>query len=82
MPEDRSTARRSERTPAVAYVLKAYPRLSETYIHSEIHRLEKLGLRLRLYAIKPPEPTENAMRHPVVDRIRAVPVYLPPVTSV
>ena len=81
MPEDRSTARRSERTPAVAYVLKAYPRLSETYIHSEIHRLEKLGLRLRLYAIKPPEPTENAMRHPVVDRIRAVPVYLPPVTS-
>ena len=81
MPEDRSTARRSERTPAVAYVLKAYPRLSETYIHSEIHRLERLGLRLRLYAIKPPEPTENAMRHPVVDRIRAVPVYLPPVTS-
>jgi glycosyltransferase involved in cell wall biosynthesis len=81
MPEDRFTARRRERT-AVAYVLKAYPRLSETYIHSEIYRLEKLGLRLRLYAIKPPESTENAMRHPVVDRIRAVPVYLPPVTSV
>lgn len=81
MPEDRFTARRRERT-AVAYVLKAYPRLSETYIHSEIYRLEKLGLRLRLYAIKPPEFTEDAMRHPVVDRIRAVPVYLPPVTSV
>jgi glycosyltransferase involved in cell wall biosynthesis len=81
MPEDRFTARRRERT-AVAYVLKAYPRLSETYIHSEIYRLEKLGLRLRLYAIKPPESTENAMRHPVVDRIRPVPVYLPPVTSV
>ena len=82
MPEDRLTARRRERTPAVAYVLKAYPRLSETYIHSEIHRLERLGLRLRLYALKPPESTESAMRHPVVDRIRAAPVYLPPVTSV
>jgi glycosyltransferase involved in cell wall biosynthesis len=82
MPEDRFASRRRERTPSVAYVLKAYPRLSETYIHSEIHRLEKLGLRLRLYVIKPPEPTESGLRHPVVDRIRAIPVYLPPVTSV
>jgi hypothetical protein len=68
--------------PSVAYVLKAFPRLSETYINSEIHRLEEAGLRLRLYAIKPPEALESGPRQPVVDRIRAAPVYLPAVTSV
>jgi glycosyltransferase involved in cell wall biosynthesis len=67
---------------AVAYVLKAFPRLSETYIHSEIHRLEEAGMRLRLYSIKPVECSERGARHPVVDRIRAVLVYLPEVTSV
>ncbi|HET7048941.1 MAG TPA: glycosyltransferase family 4 protein [Solirubrobacteraceae bacterium] len=67
---------------SVAYVLKAYPRLSETYIHSEIHRLERLGLPLRLYSIKPVEGSEQGPRHPVVDRIRAQPVYLPEVGSV
>jgi glycosyltransferase involved in cell wall biosynthesis len=67
---------------SVAYVLKAYPRLSEPYIHSEIHRLERLGLRLRLFSIKPPEPGESGPRQPVVERIRARPVYLPPVESV
>ena len=68
--------------PSVAYVLKAFPRLSETYINSEIHRLEHAGLRLRLYATKPPEPLETGPHQPVVDRIRAAPVYLPAVTSV
>jgi glycosyltransferase involved in cell wall biosynthesis len=67
---------------SVAYVLKAYPRLSETYIHSEIHRLEQLGLSLRLYAIKPPEAAERGPRHPVIDRIQATAVYLPAVESV
>ena len=68
--------------PSVAYVLKAFPRLSETYINSEIHRLEQAGLHLRLYATKPPEPLEAGPHQPVVDRIRAAPVYLPAVTSV
>jgi glycosyltransferase involved in cell wall biosynthesis len=67
---------------SVVYVLKAYPRLSETYILSEIHRLERAGLRLRLYSIKPAEASERGARHPVLDRIRAVPTYLPAVTSV
>ena len=67
---------------SVAYVLKAYPRLSETYIHSEIHRLERLGLPLRLYSIKPVEESEQGPRHRVVERIRAQPVYLPEVGSV
>ena len=63
--------------PSVAYVLKAFPRLSETYINSEIHRLEQAGLPLRLYATKPPEPLETGPHQPVVDRIRAA-AGLPP----
>ena len=63
--------------PSVAYVLKAFPRLSETYINSEIHRLEQAGLHLRLYATKPPEPLETGPHQPVVDRVRPAPVFIP-----
>jgi glycosyltransferase involved in cell wall biosynthesis len=63
---------------AVAYVLKGWPRISELFIASEIYRLEQSGLPLRLYVIRPPD---EAQRHPVVDRIAAQPVYLPPTTS-
>ena len=67
---------------SIAYVLKAYPRLSETYILSEIYRLEQIGLHLRLYSINPVEAAERGPRHQVLDRIRATPTYLPPLTSV
>jgi glycosyltransferase involved in cell wall biosynthesis len=70
MPSDASP--RSEKT--LAFVLKGFPRLSELFIASEIHRLEQAGLRLRVFVIKPPE--ERAV-HPVVERIRARPDHLP-----
>ena len=35
----------------VAYVLKGYPRLSEVFITSEVYRLERLGVALRLYVL-------------------------------
>jgi glycosyltransferase involved in cell wall biosynthesis len=80
---DGATLRRDrEARASVAYVLKAFPRLSETYIHSEIHRLEKAGLALRLFSINPVEESERGASHPVVDRIRATPTHLPEVTSV
>ena len=65
--------------PTIAYLLKGYPRLSELFIASEIERLERTGLRLRLFVIKPPD---EPPRHRVVERIRARPEYLPPVTTV
>jgi glycosyltransferase involved in cell wall biosynthesis len=64
--------------PEVAYVLKGFPRMSELFIASEIHRVEQAGVPLRLFVIRPPDEDE---RHPVVDRIRAQPVYLPPTTN-
>lgn len=63
----------------VAYLLKGYPRLSEIFIASEIHRVEQAGVALRLFVIKPPD---EPARHPVVGQIRARPEYLPPVTTV
>jgi glycosyltransferase involved in cell wall biosynthesis len=58
----------------VAYLLKGYPRISETFIASEIHRLERLGVPLALFVLKASDETEH---HRVVDQIRAVPQYLP-----
>jgi glycosyltransferase involved in cell wall biosynthesis len=63
---------------AVAYVLKGFPRMSEMFIASEIYRLEQLGIRLRLYVIKPADETR---RHGIVERISAKPDYLPATTS-
>lgn len=62
----------------VAYILKNFPKLSETFIASEIYRLEQIGVDLKLLVIKP--YSENT-RHAVVARIKALPHYLPATTS-
>ena len=62
----------------VAYVMNGYPRLSETFIAHEIHQIEQLGLRLRLFVVK--RETEDKV-HPVVAAIRAPLSYLPDATS-
>ena len=59
-------------------MLKGFPRRSETFIASEIHRVEQLGVDVRLFVLKPADEPD---RQPVVDRIRAVPAYLPATTS-
>jgi glycosyltransferase involved in cell wall biosynthesis len=66
--------------PAIGYILKGFPRLSETFIAGEIHRVEQRGLPIRLFVLKPPEPWQPAEPHPVVRRIRAVPRYFPGTT--
>jgi glycosyltransferase involved in cell wall biosynthesis len=78
MPETDHKSSQITSEPAVAYVLKGFPRLSEMFIASEIYRLEQLGIRLRLYVIK---PSDESQQHGIVDRIRAKPAYLPPTTS-
>jgi glycosyltransferase involved in cell wall biosynthesis len=61
----------------VGYVLMGFPRVSETFIASEIHRVEQAGVPLRLFVIKPVEEKEQGHRHPVIDEIEAEPRYLP-----
>jgi glycosyltransferase involved in cell wall biosynthesis len=58
----------------VVFVLKGYPRLSETFIAHEIRELEKRGLDIAIVSLR--HPTDKA-RHPVHDEIRAPVLYLP-----
>ena len=58
----------------VAFVLKGYPRLSETFIAQEIAALERRGLEILIVSLRRPE---GARRHPVHDEIRAPLLYLP-----
>jgi glycosyltransferase involved in cell wall biosynthesis len=59
---------------AVAFVLKGYPRLSETFIAQEILGLERAGLDIRLVSLR--HPTDKKT-HPVHDEIQAPVNYLP-----
>ncbi|MBM3489683.1 MAG: glycosyltransferase family 4 protein [Alphaproteobacteria bacterium] len=59
---------------AVAFVLKGYPRLSESFIAQEILALERRGLDIRIVSLR--RPTERK-RHPVHAAIRASVLYLP-----
>src|ERR671919_436952 len=62
---------------SIGYVLMGFPRVSETFIASEVHRVERAGTPLHLYVLKPVEDRERGLRHPVVDAIAATPEYLP-----
>jgi len=59
---------------AVAFVLKGYPRLSETFIAQEIRALEERGIDIRLISLR--HPTDRQV-HPVHREIRAPVNYLP-----
>ena len=59
---------------ATAFVLKGYPRLSETFIAQEIRALELRGLDIRLVSLR--HPTDNRT-HPVHREIAAAVTYLP-----
>jgi glycosyltransferase involved in cell wall biosynthesis len=64
----------SPRAGRVAFVLKGYPRLSETFIAQEIHALEQRGLDILIVSLR--RPTDRAV-HPVHRQIRAAVLYLP-----
>lgn len=63
---------------SIAYVLKGYPRLTDTFITSEVYRMEQQGLRLRVFVIK---PCTEAVPSELLDKIAAKPVYMPATTS-
>ena len=58
----------------VAFVLKGYPRLSETFIAQEIAALERLGLDILIVSLRHPS---DGRTHPVHAEIRAQVHYLP-----
>jgi len=68
------TAVSLERSGPVAFVLKGYPRLSETFIAQEIKGLEDLGLEIQLVSLRHPTDKET---HPIHREIKAPVLYLP-----
>ena len=64
------TRRRSH----LGMILKGYPRISESFISSEILLLESLGVPIRIFSIR--RPRED-FTHPHVRNIRADVTYLP-----
>jgi glycosyltransferase involved in cell wall biosynthesis len=58
----------------VGFILKGYPRLSETFIAQEIHLLEQRGIELEIYSMR---AARDKVRHPVHDKIRASVTYVP-----
>ena len=59
---------------AIAFVLKGYPRLSETFIAQEVRALEERSFDIRLIALRRPTDPHT---HPVHRQIRAPVDYLP-----
>src|SRR5207302_9462619 len=60
--------------PRIGYVLKMFPRLSETFILNEILELERLGVALRIFSLK--RPVDSAF-HPHTKFVRGTVIYLP-----
>jgi len=58
----------------IGYVLKRYPRLSETFILNEILAHEAAGLELHIFSLREPEP---GPQHEDVQRVRAKVSCLP-----
>jgi glycosyltransferase involved in cell wall biosynthesis len=57
----------------VAYIVKAWPRLSETFILNEIISLEERGVPIRIFSVKDPDP---GPAHSKVAQVRAKITYL------
>ncbi len=60
------SALRTPHSPRLGYLVKAFPRISETFILNEVLELERQGFDLRLYALNRPR---DAKRHALADQV-------------
>jgi glycosyltransferase involved in cell wall biosynthesis len=60
--------------PRIAYLLKMYPRFSETFVLAELLELERQGVSLHVFSLKKPD---DGVFHADVSRLRARVTYLP-----
>ena len=66
---------RTHGMPRIAYVLKRFPRLSETFILNEILELERQGVEIEIFSLLEP-PREP--RHALLRMVQAPVTYLSP----
>jgi len=60
----------------LAYLVKTFPRLSETFILNEILGVEELGLELEIFSLRKLPPAVEPV-HPDVSKVKAVVRYIP-----
>ncbi len=58
----------------IAYILKMYPRFSETFIVNEILELERQGVDVRIYSLRKPD---DGRFHASLARVKAGVIYVP-----
>ena len=63
----------------LAFILKGYPRISETFISNEIRLLEEQGFTIHIFSMR--KPREN-FTHKSIESIHATVTYLPEYLSV
>ncbi len=68
----------TDRSKKIAYIVKIFPKLSETFILQEILELERLGLNLVILSLRPPTDVDT---HPHVQQLKAPVLYAPVVLN-
>ena len=63
---------RTTQKRTIGYIVKAWPRLSETFILNEIIAVERRGVPLRIFSVKDPDP---GVAHAKVGGVRAQATY-------
>ncbi len=64
-----TTSRKPEGSAALGYLVRGWPRLSQTFVLDEVLALERLGLRLRIFALS--SSRTEALAQPEVAAVRA-----------
>ncbi len=65
----------SKRSTRIAYLLRMYPRFSQTFIVNEIRELERQGLDISIISIRMPN---EGLFHESICRVKARAYYVPP----
>jgi glycosyltransferase involved in cell wall biosynthesis len=58
----------------IGYLMKTFPKVSETFILNEILELERQGLKLHLFSLRPPQ---DERFHAAVSEVRSPITYIP-----
>ncbi len=61
-------------SPSIGYLLKTYPKLSETFILNEMVELERQGVELHIFSLRRPTDTQF---HSAVAKLQATVTYIP-----
>ncbi len=66
--------KKEKRSMRIGYVLRMYPRHSQTFVANEIHELERQGVDVRILSLKRPD---DGIFHEAFCRVKARAQYLP-----